>query len=234
MRRAVLPLLTVSALAALVASAEAPTPPEVEQEAIRNRVLERRVELAKDDAFYLLLDPGEDTLRLMLQGAELQRFPVRGLEVGAPRIAWIARDLPEEWSGRVWSGGRLEPPREIDRIEIVPPPPEASGETTPFIPPLPEEAYPVPHRYLVRFEEGLALEVRPEGEGDTGERAGLFSRLFAAIGTWWTDAVSAARPVPSDRIRIRLHLDPADGDFLYRALPPDVSLLVLPESASGQ
>lgn len=207
---------------------------EVENEELRRRTLERRIELAKGDAFYLLLDPARGTLRLMLQEAELQRFDLRGIEIGTPRITWVARDLPDEWRGRVWVGGTLEPPRENDRIEIVPPDPDASGKETPFIPPLPEEAYPVPHRYLVRFEEGLALEVRPEGEGDTGERAGLLSRLAAGIGAWWSDAVSAARPVPSDRIRIRLHLAAEDGDSLYRALPPDVSLLVLPEAAAGQ
>lgn len=200
---------------------------------VENRLLERRLELASGDAFYLVLDPERGTLSLMLKGAVLQVFTVRGMEIGTPRIAFVSRDLPDEWRGRIWTNGNLEPPRELDRMEIVPPDPAEGEDATAstLIPPTPEEKYPVPRRYLVRYAGGLSLEVRPEGEGDTAERAGFFSGIAAAVGAWWHDLASALRPAPLDRIRIRLQLASQDGDSLYRALPPDTSLLVLPEDS---
>lgn len=83
----------------------------------------------------------------------------------------------------------------------------------------------MPPRYRVVFEGGLAIEVRPPS---AGESAGFFARVASAIRIWWRDFVRAVSPAPDDRIRIRLVLDRDGADSLYRALPPDTALLVLP------
>ena len=74
--------------------------------------------------FYLVLDPGASDLTLMLSGAELQRYPVIGLQVGQPRVSWITRRDPRPWQDVIWSHGELDPPRQIDRLVIQAAPPE--------------------------------------------------------------------------------------------------------------
>ena len=74
-------------------------------------LLERKLELAGGKDFYLLLDPVEFTLTLMLRGAELRRFAVLGLQVGYPRVSWFDRRDPHSWQGVTWSNGELDPPR---------------------------------------------------------------------------------------------------------------------------
>src|SRR5262245_52233309 len=66
-------------------------------------VLEKRVELTTGEEFYLLVDPTARTLKLMLQAAVLREYPIEGLEVGKPRIAFRDRELGEGWVGRIWS-----------------------------------------------------------------------------------------------------------------------------------
>jgi hypothetical protein len=222
--------------AALVAAlpARAQTSPEIIQRLRRdNALLQRRVELAEGDRFYLILDPAASSLKLMLRGAVLQDYSVRSLEVGSPRFAYSTRPLPEDWRGRIWERGNLVPPREQDRVEFVAPPPsdnpdEEAGPPV-KIPQTPEEMYPVPPRYHVRFENGLSIEILRLGAQvrDTGFWAGLRNSLSH----WWADAkavVSRSSP-EADDIRLRITLEPGQVDSFYRALPPDTRLLVLPD-----
>jgi hypothetical protein len=189
-------------------------------------VRQKQLDLASGKNFYLVLDPSGGTLRLYLKAAVLHTWRVAGIEVGAPRIAFVSRGLPEDWEGRVWKAGSLDPPRDLDRYELVAPPPRPDGtESTVPIPPLPEEAYPVPPRYRVVFESGLAIEVRPPSAEET---AGLFARAGQSVRIWWRDFVRAVSPAPDDRVRIRLVLDRDGADSLYRALPPRTDLLILP------
>jgi hypothetical protein len=84
-------------------------------------------------------------------------------------------------------------------------------------PPAPEEIYEVPpRRFLVRFEEGISLDVRPEGIAATG------------LGDWLKDILAAVKPRPDDVLRLRIVLSKEHFDALYRALPPDVKLMALP------
>lgn len=184
--------------------------------------LEKQIEMASDKAFYLVLDPTVPDLTLMLRGAELRRYGVQGLSVGSPRVGFVRRRAPAAWQGVVFSGGRLDPPREIDRLQINPPPPNATGDEKVTIPPTPDEAYPVPLRYHIRFNAGPSIEVRPR-EADTSSR-------WIRLATWWSarwhDAVSALSPPRDELLRLRLVLAPEDANALYRSLPPDVKLLV--------
>lgn len=226
--RAVLRLAaTAIALLALLGAGE---PQDAKREAERlrfeNEILEKKAELASGDAFYVILDPGARTLSLMLKGAVLRRLEVSGLEVGDRRVAFVPRGDALLWQGRVWSGGSLVPPREQDRVEIKAPPPgmdEASAPEPP-VPPTPEEKYPVPPRYGIRYTGGLYLEILPLGE--TVPSKGLGNRLQ----DWWDDAKEAMSSEPTDRLRLRVSLKHEDSEALYRSLPPGTKLLVLPPS----
>jgi hypothetical protein len=234
--RSRLPLaLAAVALAALPVRAQAPTS-EIEQLRRENALLQHRLELANGDKFYLVLDPATSSLKLMLKGAVLQDYAMQALEIGAPRVAFATRSLPDGWRGRVWERGNLVPPRELDRVEIIAPPPSKNADednAPPVpIPQTPEEKYPVPHRYHVRFEGGLSIEIRRFGEQE--DKTGFWAGLGKSLGNWWADAKAVlSRSSPeADDIRLRVLLRPADAESFYRALPPDTRLLVLPQPES--
>ncbi|MBZ5639385.1 MAG: hypothetical protein LAO51_11620 [Acidobacteriia bacterium] len=231
--RTSLPLaLAAVVLAALPVDAQSPAA-GIERLRRENTLLQRRLDLANGDRFYLVLDPATSSLKLMLKGAVLQDYAVQALEVGAPRVAYAARTLPDGWRGRIWERGNLVPPRELDRVEIVAPPPSKNADednAPPVpIPQTPEEKYPVPHRYHVRFEGGLSIEIRRQGERESA--SGFWNGLGKSLGIWWADvkAVLSRSSPEADDIRLRVMLRPADADSFYRALPPDTRLLVLPE-----
>jgi hypothetical protein len=206
-------------------------PTMVEQAARLQRLtslLQRQVELAEGKAFYLVLDPGASDLTLMLNGAELQRYPVIGLQVGEPRVSWFARRDSRPWHDVVWSHGELDPARELDRLVMQAPAPrrDAAEPEPPPVPPTPEEMYPVPSRYQVRFDEGRSIEVRPL---DADRQAGRFARLRAWWSAKWHDVVAAAFRRDHDGVRIRIVLNPTDAASLYRSLTPAVRLVILPQ-----
>jgi hypothetical protein len=193
-------------------------------------LLEKRAALASCDSFYLLLDLENSRLVLKLQGAVLRDYKYEALEVGEPRVVFRPRHLAGEWQGRIWSAGKLVPARERERTEIVPPDSTAAADSTqPFkLPPLPEEIYRVPGRYHVRYAGGLSLEVRPQ-ELDASVKKS--SRLRTSLASWYHDLREALEKEPEDTIRLRLVLRPEDAASLYRALPPDTQLLILPPSS---
>jgi hypothetical protein len=192
-----------------------------------NGLLQRQLELAAGKEFYLVLDPSAGTLSLMLKGARLQRFSVRGLQVGHPRVSWVGVWDPRHVEDVTWSQGELDPARQLDRLVIQAAPPGKDGAEPPAppIPPTPEELYPVPSRYHIRFADGLSMEIRPREADAT---VGLWTRARASSAEKWHDIVSAVRSRGRDAIRLRMVLDPKDAQSLYRSLPPAVRLLVLP------
>jgi hypothetical protein len=213
-------------VAAAKPAAPAPTREEVARLQRESVILKQLVELSKGKDFYLLLDPRAKTLRMNLKGATLQTWPVVALEVGGPRVAYVSRGVPDDWEGRIWKQGNLDPERKIDRFEMVAPAPTKEGtETTIPIPPTPEEAYPVPARYHIRYAGGLSIEVLPPGARDEG---GFWSRLGVRLSNWWHDVGEALSRKPTDAVRLRVVLSEKDADSLYRALPPNTALLVVP------
>jgi len=222
----------VAVLSAAACGKDAAAPP-VEDDATRaarlqrlNGLLERQVELASGKDFYLVLDPAQSELALMLSGAELQSYRVTGLQVGTPRVSWIGRKDATPWQNVVWLHGELDPPRELDRLVFQAPPPkkDAAEPEPPPIPPTPEEMYPVPSRYQVRFDEGRSIEVRPL---DADQKASRFARFGAWWSAKWHDVVAALFREDRDAVRLRLVLSPKDAASLYRSLPPAVRLIVL-------
>jgi len=190
-------------------------------------LLEKRAALASSDSFYLLLDLQNSRLVLQLRGAVLRDYRFEALEMGEPRVVFRPRHLAGKWEGRIWSAGNLVPARDRERTLIVPPDSTAAADSTqPFkLPPLPEEIYPVPDRYHVRYAGGLWLEVRPQQLDASVKKS---SRLRTTLAVWYRDVREAVKQEPEDTIRLRLVLRPEDAASLYRALPPDTHLLILP------
>jgi hypothetical protein len=191
-----------------------------------NNLLQRQIALADGKEFYLVLDPAGPDLTLMLSGAELQRYPVVGLQVGQPRVSWFTRRDTRRWQDIVWSHGELDPPRQIDRlvIQAAPPSKDAAEPEAPPVPPTPEEMYPVPSRYQVRFDEGWSIEVRPL---DADQQAGRLARFGAWWSAKWHDVIAAVFGRGRDAVRLRIALNPKDAASLYRSLPPAVRLIIL-------
>ncbi len=205
---------------------------EIERLRRENAILRKHVELADGKEFYLVLDPGSSSLRLMLRGAVLQDYRVQRIEIGSPRVAFVVRELPEGWRGRTWNAGNLVPPRDRERMEVEAPPPTSDPEyepPPPTIPPTPEELYPVPRRFHVRFAGGLSLEFLRKGEADSA--SGRWQGFLEWAESRFADLRSALDPEApdADGVRVRLTLLPRDVDSLYRALPPDTKLLILPD-----
>jgi hypothetical protein len=201
-------------------------PQELAAQQRTNLLLQRQIELAASKDFYLTFDPSVPDLALMLRGAELQRYPVRGAQVGRPKVAWFGRQATRAWQGVVWSGGTLDPLRQMDRYVIQGAEPgKAEGEMAPPpIPPTAEELYPVPSRYLIRFGDGLSIEIRPR---EADEHASRWARVRAAGETRARDFWRAVWSSGEDAVRLRLVLNPNDAESLYRALPPRVRFVVL-------
>jgi hypothetical protein len=211
------PLLALLLLPALLGAAPARSPGAL---AIENAVLAKRLELAKGEQFYLLLSPERRTLTLMLKGATLFTYEVKELTVGRPRIAFFTRGGGEDWQGEIWSGGTLIPARQRERLEVIATPGMSTEEAEARTPPTPEEIYEVPpRRFLVRFQEGVSLDVRPVGVAASG------------LKNWLADLFSAVKPRPDDVLRLRVVLEKEHFDAMYRALPPDVKLMALPPAA---
>ncbi len=233
--RAGLPLAFVAAVLAAISS-PAQTPSDVERLRKDNALLRQEIDLAGGERFYLVLDPATSSLKLMLKGAVLQDYRLLTIEAGTPRVAFATRSLPEGWRGRIWENGNLVPPRELDRVEIVAPPPskdENEDNAPPVpIPPTPEEKYPVPTRYHVRFDGGLSLEIRRAGEHE--EQLGFWAGVKKSLEHWWADAKAVlSRSSPeADDVRLRITLATKDADSFYRALPPNTRLFVLPSPES--
>jgi hypothetical protein len=190
--------------------------------------LDKRLELATGSDFYVLVHQDQRKLSLMLRGAVLREYPIEALQVGSPRVVFRNRHLADDWQGRIWTEGTLVPTRDRERIEIIPPDSTAVDSTRTFTPPpLPEELYPVPKRYRVRFAGGLSIEVRPHELDST---IGLWGRLANGMHVWARDVRAALRRTPEDTVRLRIVMQPEHAASFYRALPPSTRMLVLPRS----
>jgi len=223
---AFLPALALFAAAAGPPAAPPPSAAEIVRLAFQNDLLVKQLALAKGKQFYLLADPAEKSLKLLYRGALLQRYKVEGIEIGVPRVAFRSQVEPGAWQGRVWDDGSLDPPRDLDRVEVQAPPPTPEGTEIPVVvPPTPEEKYPVPARYHIRFAGGLSIEVRTPG---SETRKGWWARTSSDLAAWWSDAKAVLASRPTDALRLHLMMSKQDAESLYRALPPATKLLVVP------
>lgn len=203
----------------------------------RADALAAHLELAKEGGFALVIDEAEPAASLFLGGVPLHHYTVLAVERPIRRAFFLPLPSPPDPSARVWRGGIQDPERVRDRKELeyreaaaedaaddeVPaedadaaPAPEA-----PKIPPTPEEAVPAPDAWCLRFADGPEvwfLGVGPEGQGMVPPEleVGRIDVLRDAL---------KGRQVPS-RMRILMPLDEAQA--LFRSLPPDIAVLVVP------
>jgi hypothetical protein len=129
---------------------------------------------------------------------------------------------------------------------------EAAPEATPVptveeveIPKTPEELYPVPLGYEIRFAEGLVIEVvRSKNLPGAGAASTGKSAAGAPVAsdhpeayptppspTFWERVSAAARRAAlvrpeGERVRLRIVIDSLEADRLFRSLPTDVKLLI--------
>jgi hypothetical protein len=204
------------------AAGAAPEAAPAEDLQYRNRVLRQQLDLASGEAFYLVLDATDGSLALMLRGVVLCEYPVSAITIGSRRITFVSRPDESDWPTRVWEGGRLEPPRERERVEIQVNPTAPSPAEVP-IPPAPTEEK-TPAHYFVRYSGGLALEVVTAEQTD----GSLLSRVYGGLAGRLGEAIQALRA--EDRSRLRVVLGSEDAAMLYRSLPPETKLLILPRS----
>jgi hypothetical protein len=223
--RAALVQLALTAVAVSQGAAGGTETLSAEELQRRNWVLRQQVDLAASEAFYLVLDPVEGTLALMLRGVVLSEYPVSEVSVGQRRVTFVSRSDAADWSASVRAGGKLEPPRERERVEIRVDPAAAAPTEIP-IPPVPTEER-TPARYFIRYSGGLALEVVAAAE----PAEGLLSRAWNGLAGRLGEAVQALRA--RDRSRLRIALGREDAAMLYRSLPPETKLFVLPRSTGG-
>jgi hypothetical protein len=204
--------------------------------ALRRRVDQLRAErdTSSGRSFYLRLDAGRRHLALMLQGVVLDDYAASALEWGVPEVLFVDRRPAPGWDAGSFSGGRLEPERERDRIEIVasapaaaaPDAPEpAATPSAPAVPKSAEESYSVPSPYRIVFAGGVSLEVRSPGGG--ARNRSLLRRTADAVRLRASDLATALGFGARERVRLRITLQADDAASLYRSLPPDVGLVVI-------
>lgn len=181
--------------------------------------LREEAELAGTDRFYLVLDLADSVLTLRYDGTILQQYSVLQTMVGSPRGLFSGSASGYGHLAGAWRDGAMLPPRHAGgTVETAP----AIGDSTAkpvIIPPTPEEAYPAPTRWRVRFANGAELEIVGADDGGAAGEPPL-----AWLGRQWRELTDAAgrRAAP----RLRLLLPAEDADRLYRGLPPDPCLLV--------
>ncbi len=230
LRPAVWGLAALAGLAApplAAAGADAPVDPDRLRR--KSAELQRLLDAASNQEFYLVLDAERSVLRLMLAGVTLQEFQVQAAELAVPRVMWRKRPPPGDWQLITWLNGQLDPAPERERIELVAAsdgsaPPPAVPHIALGPPPLPPTG-----SYRIRYDGGLALEVlyapaAPDSQSVRGP--GLVTR--------WRDALARAwalfrRPEEGDAARVRVRLDTEGAATLYASLPPQSKLLILTE-----
>ena len=178
--------------------------------------LARRVHQAESGQFYLVLDAGAPSLALALGGVTLLDLPVAGVTVHTPRVLYRRAAAPRGWQDATWIHGVLDPPLPVASVV---PPPDGDTETAGAPPPLPDELVPAPGVFDIHFEGGLGLRVVTVDDGVARTRG-----WAAAARERWR----VLRGEAPDAVRVQLLMAPADAGRLYRALPPETSLIMTP------
>jgi hypothetical protein len=147
----------------------------------------------------------------MQHGVLLHEMAISSVEIGTPRVLFTHRSDPAEAFDRAWFAGRIVPERVRARTEI-----DTTPDTTDVpIPPLPEELYPTPETFSVRYSGGLAIEFAPDST--RGSKSHWGRRV--------SEAFASARG--ADRWRVRLQLDRDEVGRLYRSLPDSCAFLLV-------
>jgi hypothetical protein len=223
---AVVALVGVAVVALLVLRGSKP-PVRSEAAFLQERaaVLQQQVELVKEGARYLLLDPDRGAITLYDGGVPLRSWPVLTVEAGARRLG----AGEEGWRSRRWDLARIEPPVERDRRVLLSDsvePPDLTGAVD-WIPPPPEEAVPTPPSFVVHYDGGMGLEVvaiEPAPVTDSVADSLAFAPpLLERV----EHRLRRVLPRNWDQYRIRVSMADKEAGSLYRSLPDSTSLLAI-------
>jgi hypothetical protein len=174
-----------------------------------NNALAGLTELAAGDIAYLVLDMAASEIRFALHGVPLRSFPVLAVEAAVAPEATL--NIWQTHRGGVFTPERIEnPPEELPLVL------EGESESVVQIHLPPEQRFPAPPEFRLNFATGLVIEFHSEEGASSAERG-----LGARIAGWF-----GKEPEPLPALRVRMDLAPA-GDF-YRALPPDIALVIVP------
>jgi len=193
--------------------------------ATRTAARKLQLELARSEEAYLELDSEAQVLRLKLGAAVLRHYPLQSAELGLPKLALIPLRRPRHWALRLWSGGRLEPGRPENRLEVRPAPGDSLTDTLAQLVKLLLESSklpPAPWDYRIRYDGGFALAVTCAPDTAGG------APLSAKLRNKWQEFIDVVTK-PKGVLRLRLARD--DAQHLYRVLPAESKLLVLTKSA---
>lgn len=209
------------------AAEEASPAPGAPRTAPRVEVLRHLVDLSKEEQFYLVLEPQASLITLMYRGVVARRYPVTSVEIGRKRILFVSQPLASGTPPPAFGAGRLEPPPRRERFTLSV---DSQGQrqegTTepPLLPPTPEEAVPAPPRYSILFDGGMELDVVSDAAGGATGPGGWLPGLLAR----WDEFLSALGIGEAPRMRLRLRMPREEAASLYRGLPADFGLVIVP------
>jgi hypothetical protein len=199
------------------AQQETPAPPSD----IQALVLIERARLAASGRYYLQLDLSVPSISICHSGVAIATYPIQSLAVGYPRIFLVPEKGSENWIGEAWTLGHLEPAKVFQRVKVVPG--GAETATPDYLPPTIEELIAVPPVYSIQFDNRRAVRVILDGK---------IPATTMEISPWrerWEDFLEGLGAREADAIRIRIHLQGADGASLFRSFPDDPpELLIVP------
>jgi hypothetical protein len=176
----------------------------------RNNALTGIAELAEGDESYLVLDMATSDITMALHAVPLRIFPVLSVEAATEPEA--TRNIWQAHSGGVFSPARTENPPEELPVTL-----EGETEEVVQIHLPPAERFPAPPTFRVTFADGLAIEFHSE------EGAGAAGRSLGAHIASWFGRDAEAKPA------LRIRMDATEAGDLYRALPPEVALVIEPD-----
>lgn len=185
-------------------------PPDAACIVARNNALSGIAELAEGDESYLVLDLATSDLTIALHAVPLRIFPVLAVEAATEPEA--TQNIWQAHRGGVFSPARTENPPEELPVTL-----EGETEEVVQIHLPPPERFPAPPTFRVTFADGLAIEFHSD-EGASGAAGGLGARIASWFGRE-SDAKAA----------LRIRMDAMEAGDLYRALPPEVALVIEPD-----
>jgi len=218
-------LLLLASLFTLAVLAGGTAPPAPEAPVFPGRTGPERARLALSNTFYLEISLGARELRICHSGVAIATYPLQSVDIGYPRLLWVPRHHLGDWVDDVWHGARLDPPKVVQRLKIIPG--DASTTPTPdkpgVVPPTLSDLTAVPRDFAIRCEGGRAVFLHLEGDIPG---AVLPDRRDHPR---WQDFLAALGLREPEVIRVRATLPAEDGAAFFRSFPDDpAELLILP------
>lgn len=166
-----------------------------------------RLDLAKAGTDYLVLDIPKRTIKLVHGAATLREFSLT--DIGVARL----RQTPLDPATPIVAlTGLMLPERVMERKAVFIH--DGTGEQEVLIPPTPEELYPAPHRFELRYQDVLRVDIRDTPLGEESSIARLWNRLSIGL--------QSERPA----VWVQLSLSPEDLGELYRVVDSETGIVV--------